>query len=594
MFTITAINGPVVSAKVNYDEKPDFQAPKILEIVLVGPLELMGEIIAIDNDEIKIQVYEETIGLMVGEKVVLQNELLNVELAPGLVGEIFDGIQRPLKAIDEVSPIFIAPGIRLPKLDRNKVWEFIPTVQIGEQVEAGSRIGYVQETSLIKHWIMVPADFEGEGVVEKIETGNYTIEDVVAVLSNGQGRQTEVKMLQKSAVKKPRPYAQKLSATQVFKTGQRVIDTMFPIMLGAKVSTPGPFGAGKTFTQQQLAKWSDAEMVVYVGCGERGNEMTEMVKLFPTLQDPRTGKPLMDRTILIANTSNMPIAAREASVYTGITIAEYFRDQGYNVVLMADSTSRWCEAMREVSQRLGEMPSEEGYPAYMSSRIAGFYERAGVVEALGGQQGSVTVVGTVSPAGGDFSEPITQTSLKNSQVFLALDAGLASKRHYPSINWTQSYSLYEEQFAEVITKEYKNGVRYLEDRILAKQILNKEGELLELVKIVGMDGLDNNDRLTLEIGKSLREDFLQQNGFDKVDTYCPFEKNMFILRVIIGVYEVLKLEIESDVDENFIADYFDAETKKLLGNLKYKESLEEIENDRRTLINKVEVANVRV
>lgn len=586
MLTITQVSGPLVTAQIptNSEEKP-----KILETVLVGHKKLLGEIITIDKDIVQIQVYEETGGLEVGEPIELMNELLSVELGPGLLAAIFDGIQRPLKAIDEVSPIFIQPGIRLPSLDYDKKWEFIPTVQIGETVWQGKKVGYVQETDLLKHWIILPELKSGTWTVKDIQAGEYTLKDVVAHLENEKGDKYEVKMVQKWPVKVARPYLKKKAPKKAFKTGQRVIDAMFPIILGAKVSTPGPFGAGKTFTQQQVAKWSNAQVVVYVGCGERGNEMTEMVKLFPTLTDPRTGKPIMDRTCLIANTSNMPIAAREASIYTGITIAEYFRDMGYDVVLMADSTSRWAEALREISQRMGEMPSEEGYPAYMSSRIASFYERAGVIDTYSEDEGSVTVIGTVSPPGGDFSEPITQTSLKNSQVFLALDAKLASKRHYPSINWNQSYSLYEPVFSDLVSKEYGDeGKQFISDRKKAKTILARESELEELVKIVGMDGLDNRDRLLLEIGKSVREDFLQQNGFDAVDTYCSFEKMIAMLRTIIAVNDAVESALEANRDnENFVAEYFNAEVRKALTDMKYQPEISEIVKVREDLVSRV-------
>lgn len=575
MIQIIGVFGPLVTAKI-LDTKNI--KPKILETVLVGNTQLLGEVVSIEGDELKIQVYEETGGLTVGEPITPMGELLSVELAPGMMGNIYDGIQRPLKAIEEVSPIFIRPGIRIPSIDREVKWDFIPTVQIGEEIFEGKKIGFVQETDLIKHWILTPKIASGNWKIKKIEAGNYNVVETVAVAQNEKGETLNLQMLTKWPVKIPRKYDTKLSPKKVFSTGQRVIDTMFPIMLGAKVSTPGPFGAGKTFTQQQVAKWSNAQVVVYVGCGERGNEMTEMVKLFPTLKDPKSGKPLMDRTCLIANTSNMPIAAREASIYTGITIAEYFRDMGYDVVLMADSTSRWAEALREISQRLGQMPSEEGYPAYISSRLGAFYERAGVVKTFGGDEGSVTVVGTVSPAGGDFSEPITQASLKNSQVFLALDAKLASKRHYPSINWITSYSLYEEIFEENISKLGDDAKKYLENRKIAKFTLAKETELEELVKIVGMDGLNNADRLILEVGKSLREDFLQQNGFDPIDTYCTFEKGMSMLSVIIGVYNTLLeiIEKQTFVDENLIAKFFDAHTKKALSDMKYLETVQDI------------------
>jgi V/A-type H+-transporting ATPase subunit A len=450
---------------------------------------------------------------------------------------------------------------------------------------------------------MIPKGVRGE--IISIEKGEFTITDIVAKILDESGEQIDIRMLQKWPVKVARSYQEKLTPKKIFFTGQRVIDTMFPIMLGGPVATPGPFGAGKTFTQQQIAKWGNAQIVVYVGCGERGNEMTEMVKLFPTLKDPRTGKPLMDRTVLIANTSNMPIAAREASIYTGVTIAEYYRDMGYDVVMMADSTSRWAESMREISARMEEMPSEEGYPAYLSSRIAAFYERAGVVRTNGGDEGSVTLIGTVSPAGGDFSEPVTQASLKNTQVFLALDEKLAAKRHYPSINWTTSYSLYEDIFEDLILSGefnkgesvYINGKNdnetvhkdFIENRVLAKRLLSEEGELLELVKLVGMDGLDNRKRLTLEIAKSIREDFLQQNGFDDVDTYCAFDKCEAMLNLILDLYKEIDMLIlqKGDEDDDLVAKIFDSSMRKSLSGMKYLKTVGEVDGLKKELISNV-------
>ncbi len=578
MLKVTHVLGPLVIAEIIEQEGVSFHPPKMLETVYIGSKKLLGEIIAITENSCKIQVYEETIGLQVGEEVELLGELLSVELGPGLLGEMFDGIQRPLKKIEEISPIFIQPGTNIPALDREKLWDFIPTVQLDEEIERGSKLGFVQETALIKHWLIAPElDKNQIWSVEKITAGSYKVTDIVAVLKGSKGGIKKLNLITKWPVKIARPVAEKLESKKIFKTGQRVIDSFFPILLGGKVSTPGPFGAGKTFTQQQIAKWSDAEVVVYIGCGERGNEMTEIIKLFPTLEDPKTGRPLMERTILIANTSNMPLAAREASIYTGITIAEYYRDMGLNVVLMADSTSRWAEALREVSQRLGEMPSEEGYPAYLGSRIAAFYERGGVVKTFSNQEGSVTVIGTVSPAGGDFSEPMTQNSLKNSQVFLALDSDLAQKRHYPAINWRTSYSLFEESYAKILDTSLPVGSKYLQNRKLAKQILAEETELLEIVKLVGPDGLDNNKRLVLEIAKSLREDYLQQNGFDKIDTYCSFEKMQAMLFVIISVYQKVleKIELNSD-NENAVAEIFGPELKGILSNLKYKTNFQEV------------------
>jgi V/A-type H+-transporting ATPase subunit A len=584
MLTINKISGPLISA-INNDAN---DKPKILETVLVGNSKLLGEIVSIIGSEVKIQVYEETSGLTIGEPVELKKELLSVELGPGLLTNIFDGIQRPLSEIDKVSPIFIQPGISMPSLDQTKKWNFEAVLKVGDEVKFGDKVGFVQETQLLKHWIMIPKDINGQ--IAEIQSGEYCLTDVVCKIKQENGDIFDLKMSQTWPVKVARPITEKLTPNKLFKTGQRVIDCLFPILLGAPVSTPGPFGAGKTFTQQQLAKWSDAQIVVYVGCGERGNEMTEMVKLFPELVDPKTNRPLMERTVLIANTSNMPIAAREASVYTGITIAEYFRDMGYNVVLMADSTSRWAESMREISARLGEMPADEGYPAYLSSRVSAFYERAGLVTTLAGEKGSVTAIGTVSPAGGDFSEPVTQASLKSTQVFLALDEKLAAKRHYPSINWQTSYSLYEEGYENIIS-DLPNGRDYLDYRLEAKRILNKEEGLLETVKLVGLEGLDNADRLTVEIAKSLREDFLQQNGFDEVDTYCSFEKMVKMTEVIIGVYLGLNNVLESgNSSESLIGDYFDAQTKYLLSQLKYKKTIPEIDEIYNQLLAKIPTA----
>lgn len=582
MLPIIKVSGPLVTAQII--EKTD--KPKILETVFVGKNRLLGEIISIQGDECKIQVYEETAGLQVGEFIELKNELLSVELGPGLLGNIFDGIQRPLAEIDKISPVYIQPGLHLPSLDQHKQWKFEAITKAGDKINPGQRLGYIQETENLKHWILAPNTISNDSELLEIKSGFYNLTQVVGTIKTSAG-EIDIKLSHKWPVKIARPIANKLTPTTIFKTGQRVIDCMFPILLGAPVSTPGPFGAGKTFTQQQLAKWSDAQIVVYVGCGERGNEMTEMVKLFPELSDPRTGRPLMERTVLIANTSNMPIAAREASIYTGMTIAEYYRDMGYNVVLMADSTSRWAESMREISARLGEMPADEGYPAYLSSRISEFYERAGVVSTLSKEVGSVTAVGTVSPAGGDFSEPVTQASLKSTQVFLALDEKLAAKRHYPSINWQTSYSLYEETFTQILNQT-ENGAKLAINRVLAKKILNKEDNLLEMVKLVGFDGLNNIDRLTMETAKSIREDFLQQNGFDPADTYCSFEKLEILLDTIIGIYNKVEVLIEEQPDnENLVASVFDSNTIYLLSQMKYQTEISEIQKIQDQLFNKI-------
>lgn len=587
MLPIIKVSGPLVTAQII--DKSD--KPKILETVYVGKNRLLGEIISIAGDECKIQVYEETAGLQVGEFIDLKNELLSVELGPGLLSNIFDGIQRPLSEIDKISPVFIQPGLHIPSLDQSKQWKFETTLKAGDKVNPGQRLGYVQETENVKHWILTPSTVSENSEILEIKPGFYNLTQAVGKIRTESGN-VEIKLSHKWPVKIARPISQKLTPTTIFKTGQRVIDCMFPILLGAPVSTPGPFGAGKTFTQQQLAKWSDAQIVVYVGCGERGNEMTEMVKLFPELSDPRTGRPLMERTVLIANTSNMPIAAREASVYTGMTIAEYYRDMGYNVVLMADSTSRWAESMREISARLGEMPADEGYPAYLSSRISEFYERAGVVTTLSKETGSVTAIGTVSPAGGDFSEPVTQASLKSTQVFLALDEKLAAKRHYPSINWQTSYSLYEATFTEILNQT-ENGKQLAINRVLAKKILNKEDNLLEMVKLVGFDGLNNIDRLTMEIAKSIREDFLQQNGFDPADTYCSFEKLEKLLETIIEMYNRVEVLINQQPDnETLVATIFDSRTIYLLSQMKYQTEITEIQKIQDELFQKIKDLSV--
>jgi V/A-type H+-transporting ATPase subunit A len=582
MLPIIKVSGPLVTAQITNNQ----DKPKILETVYVGKNRLLGEIISIQGDECKVQVYEETTGLQIGESVELKDELLSVELGPGLLGNIFDGIQRPLSEIDKISPIFIQPGLHLPSLDQNKKWRLEITTKPGDSVDPGQRLGYVQETENVKHWILAPHNIVLNSSILEIKSGLYTLSEVVGKIKSGD-QTIDIKLSHKWPVKIARPIASKLSPSKIFKTGQRVIDAMFPILLGAPVSTPGPFGAGKTFTQQQLAKWSNAQIVVYVGCGERGNEMTEMVKLFPELSDPRTGRPLMERTVLIANTSNMPIAAREASIYTGMTIAEYYRDMGYDVVLMADSTSRWAEAMREISARLGEMPADEGYPAYLSSRISEFYERAGVVSTLSKETGSITAVGTVSPAGGDFSDPVTQASLKSTQVFLALDAKLAAKRHYPSINWQTSYSLYEQPFTAILNQTESGSILAI-NRVAAKKILNEEDSLLEMVKLVGFDGLNNLDRLTMEIAKSLREDFLQQNGFDPADTYCSFEKLEILLDTIMSMYNKIAILIESKPDnENLVAEIFNPRTKYLLSQMKYQTEISEIQKLQDELFNKI-------
>ena len=510
------IAGPVVTA-VGIDAH-------MYDVVKVGHEELMGEVIKIQGEEIIIQVYEDTSGIRPGEPVENTGLSLAVELGPGLLTSIYDGIQRPLSVLVEKMGDFIERGVSAPGLDHAKKWDFEPLVKEGDSVTPGSVIGQVQETNIV-HKILVPPNAEA-GNVKTIKKGSFTIEEVVCTLDNG----TELTMMQKWPVRVPRPVAEKMNPDIPLITGQRILDGLFPIAKGGTAAIPGPFGSGKTVTQQQLAKWSDAEIVVYIGCGERGNEMTEVLTEFPELEDPKSGKPLMERTVLIANTSNMPVAAREASVYTGITIAEYFRDMGYDVSLMADSTSRWAEAMREISSRLEEMPGEEGYPAYLAARLSEFYERAGRVETLNGTSGSVSVIGAVSPPGGDFSEPVTQNTLRIVKVFWALDAKLSQRRHFPAINWLNSYSLYLESLHDWYDKEVSPEWNVL--RSWAMEVLQKEAELQEIVQLVGSDALPEAEQVTIEVARMIREIFLQQNAYDAVDTFCDMSKQYDMMKAI--------------------------------------------------------------
>ncbi|HNL85586.1 MAG TPA: ATP synthase subunit A [Methanoregulaceae archaeon] len=512
------IAGPVVTA-VNIDAH-------MYDVVKVGHEELMGEVIKIQGDETIIQVYEDTSGIRPGEPVTNTGLSLAVELGPGLLTSIYDGIQRPLSVLVDKMGDFIQRGVSAPGLDHQKKWEFRPLVKEGDKVSPGMVIGEVQETNIV-HRILVPPKVQG-GVVKSIKRGSFTIEEVVCTLDSG----TELTMMQKWPVRVPRPVTEKMNPTIPLITGQRILDGLFPIAKGGTAAIPGPFGSGKTVTQQQLAKWSDAEIVVYIGCGERGNEMTEVLTEFPELEDPKSGKPLMERTVLIANTSNMPVAAREASVYTGITIAEYFRDMGYDVSLMADSTSRWAEAMREISSRLEEMPGEEGYPAYLAARLSEFYERAGLVRTLSGKNGSVSVIGAVSPPGGDFSEPVTQNTLRIVKVFWALDAKLSQRRHFPAINWLNSYSLYLDSLHDWYDKEVSPEWNVL--RSWAMEVLQKEAELQEIVQLVGSDALPEAEQLTIEIARMIREIFLQQNAYDAVDTFCDMSKQYDMMKAIKG------------------------------------------------------------
>ena len=522
--TIVKVAGPLIMATGMADVR-------MYDVVRVSQSRLVGEVIELRGDKASIQVYEETSGLGPGEPVVSTGAPLSVELAPGLIESIFDGIQRPLTRIRDKVGERITRGVEVPSLDREKKWYFEPRVKAGDRVAQGDVLGGVQETAVVEHRIMVPYKMEGTG--KSIFKGGATIEETVCVLTDKDGNDHEIAMLQRWPVRRGRPYQEKMAPRSPMITGQRVIDTLFPIASGGVAAVPGPFGSGKTVVQHQLAKWADADIIVYVGCGERGNEMTDVLMEFPELHDPRTGESLMKRTVLIANTSDMPVAAREASIYTGITIAEYYRDMGYKVAIMADSTSRWAEALREMSGRLEEMPGEEGYPAYLASRIAEFYERAGLVKCLGrdGREGTITAIGAVSPPGGDISEPVSQATLRIVKVFWGLSAQLAYKRHFPAIDWLQSYSLYADSlsdwFDDNVTPEWK------ELRARALEILQREAELDEIVRLVGVDALSWKDRLTMEVARSIREDYLHQNAFDEVDTYTSPEKQYHMLRLIL-------------------------------------------------------------
>jgi V/A-type H+-transporting ATPase subunit A len=520
--TVTWINGPVVRARGS-------RQTSMLELVEVGEDHLVGEVIGLEGDAITIQVYEETSGMRPGAPVYGTGMPLSVELGPGLLGSIFDGVQRPLPVMEQISGTFIGRGMNLAPLDRQTRWHFTPRLQAGDTAHGGAILGAVPETEAVEHRVMVPPDLEGE-LSWVAPEGEYTIEEPVARLSTEHGER-EVTMVQHWPVRRPRPYRSRQGHAEPLVTGQRVLDTFFPLAKGGAAVIPGGFGAGKTVTQHSIAKWSDARVVIYIGCGERGNEMTEVLQEFPELIDPRSSRPLMERTVLIANTSNMPVAAREASIYTGITIAEYYRDMGYHVALMADSTSRWAEALREISGRLEEMPAEEGYPAYLAARLAEFYERAGSVEVLSGQTGSVSVIGAVSPPGGDFSEPVTQHTRRFIRCFWALDKALASARHFPAVNWLESYSEYLDDVAGWWREQV--GEDWYAMRGQAMNILNEESRLIQIVKLVGPDALPGDERLTLETARLLRQGFLQQNALDEVDAYSTVQKQIHILGVIL-------------------------------------------------------------
>ncbi len=550
------VSGPLIIAEGMADAK-------MYDVVRVSKLGLIGEIIEMRGDRASVQVYEETSGLGPGEEVVSTGEPLSAELGPGLLTGIFDGIQRPLTTLFFKSGNRISRGVSVNSLDRERKWHFVPAVKTGDVVEEGDILGTVQETEIVSHRILVPNGMHGK--VTSVEEGEFTVTDTVCVLRNETGEE-KVCMLRKWPVRKGRPYREKLSPTQPMITGQRVIDTLFPIARGGVAAVPGPFGSGKTVVQHQLAKWAEADIIVYVGCGERGNEMTDVLNEFPELKDPKTGEPLMKRTVLIANTSDMPVAAREASIYTGITIAEYFRDMGYNVAIMADSTSRWAEALREMSGRLEEMPGDEGYPAYLASRLAEFYERAGIVKTLGrdGRSGSVTAIGAVSPPGGDLSEPVSQATLRIVKVFWGLSASLAYKRHFPAIDWLVSYSLYADKMKEWYDEEV--GRDFLKYRQFVMTTLQEEAALDEIVRLVGMDALSARDRLTMETAKMIREDYLHQNAFHEVDTFTSMKKQLLMLRLI---YEYNRLAGEAvDAYADF-SDILACPCREKIGRAKY-------------------------
>ena len=536
--TVVKVSGPLVIAE-------GMRNANMFDVVRVSNKHLIGEIIEMHGDRASIQVYEETSGLGPGETVVSTGMPMSVELGPGLISTIYDGIQRPLESLYRVSGNNIQRGVEVPSLDREKKWDFVPQKTVGDKVVAGDIFGVVQETPVVECRIMVPWGLNG--TIKEIKEGSFTIEETVAVITYENGNDVPVTMMQRWPVRKERPYKEKRTPDTLLVTGQRVIDTFFPITKGGVAAIPGPFGSGKTVTQHQLAKWSDADIVVYIGCGERGNEMTDVLNEFPELKDPRTGESLMQRTVLIANTSDMPVAAREASIYTGITIAEYFRDMGYSVALMADSTSRWAEALREMSGRLEEMPGEEGYPAYLGSRLAQFYERAGRVYCLGSdtREGTLTAIGAVSPPGGDTSEPVSQATLRIVKVFWGLDASLAYKRHFPAINWLTSYSLYQDKVDAWADKHVNEN--FSEQRTEAMKLLQLEAELQEIVQLVGVDSLSAPDRLILEVSRSIREDFLHQNSFHDVDTFTSLLKQYRLLELILHFYHKAGKAIEQGV-----------------------------------------------
>ncbi len=554
---IKKVAGPLVIAEGMKDAN-------MFDVVRVSDERLIGEIIEIHGDKASIQVYEETSGLAPGGEVVSTGMPLSVELGPGLIGSIFDGIQRPLDDIMKVSGNNLTRGVEVASLKRDRKWEFVPCKKEGDEVRGGDVMGTVAETDIVTQKILVPPNVSGK--IVSIKQGSFTVDETVCIVDDGKVKH-ELSLMQKWPVRRGRPYKSKLSPDMPLITGQRVIDTLFPIAKGGVASVPGPFGSGKTVVQHQLAKWAEADIVVYIGCGERGNEMTDVLNEFPELVDPKTGKSLMERTVLIANTSDMPVAAREASIYTGITIAEYFRDMGYSVALMADSTSRWAEALREMSGRLEEMPGEEGYPAYLSSRLAQFYERAGRVIGLNGEEGALSVIGAVSPPGGDISEPVAQATLRIVKVFWGLDSSLAYRRHFPAINWLNSYSLYIDTVSDWFKKNV--GEDWMELRARIMLILQEEAELDEIVKMVGMDALSATDRMKLEAARSIREDYLHQNAFHEVDTYTPLKKQYFMMKLILNYYDVCRDALTKGAEIEALAAM---PVREDIGRFKYTEN----------------------
>jgi V/A-type H+-transporting ATPase subunit A len=568
---VIKVSGPLVVANGLSDAN-------VSDVVRVGEQHLIGEILNMTGDSASIQVYEETSGLGPGADVVTTGMPLSVELGPGMIENIYDGIQRPLPEIRDMTGETIARGVSIPALNRKKVWEFVPVAKEGDVVASGDVLGTVQETSAILHKIMLPPSIQ-KAKVKWIKGGGFTVEEKIVGLELPNGEERELDMIQRWPVRIQRPYSHKYTPARPLNSGQRIIDTLFPVAKGGTAAVPGPFGSGKTVVQHQLAKWSDVDLVVYIGCGERGNEMTDVLNEFPELKDPRTGEPLMKRTVLIANTSDMPVAAREASIYTGITIAEYFRDMGYDVAVLADSTSRWAEALREMSGRLEEMPGEEGYPAYLASRIAQFYERAGVVECLGSDErrGSVTAIGAVSPPGGDTSEPVSQATMRIVKVFWALDSSLAYARHFPAINWLTSYSLYTDTLKPFYDKEF--GPAYMANRSKAMSILQEEAELQEIVRLVGQDALSSSDRMTLETARMIREDFLQQNAFITEDAYSSYAKQYRLLDLVLQYDTLCRAALEKGAELQPLFDISQREAigrAKMVDQSKFEEAFDDI------------------